>query len=308
MSKIYVFTQFGGPEYQELRERPVPRPGPGELLVEVRAAGVNPADWKIRAGAFGTRRTLPVGMGLEVAGVVAAVGDGGGGFAAGDAVIAGVAGGNGGFAEHTLVKAAGAVAKPPEVSFTDAATLPVAGTTAYDLIQHVELVAGQTVVVLGAGGGVGLMVAQLATAREAHVIGVASEAKRELVESAGAIFVRSGDGFPDRVRELAPVGVHLVVDLVGGDVLRAAAPLATDPARVVSAADPGVGELGGAGRRRNPEALAKVTEAVRRGLVAPYVTATYPLERAGEALAAVETGHAAGKIVVVVGRPVSPPR
>ena len=226
MSKVYVFTRFGGPEYQELRERPVPRPGAGELLVEVRAAGVNPADWKIRAGAFGTKRTLPAGMGLEVAGVVAAVGDGAEGFAVGDAVIAGVAGGHGGFAEHTLVRAGAAVAKPAEVSFTDAATLPVAGTTAYDLTHHVELAAGQTVLVLGAGGGVGVMTAQLARSREARVIGVASEGKRELVESVGAVFVRSGEGFADRVRELAPDGVALVVDLVGGDVLRAAAPLA----------------------------------------------------------------------------------
>lgn len=300
MSKVYVFTEFGGPEHQELRERPVPRPGAGELLVEVKAAGVNPADWKIRAGHLGTDRTLPVGMGLEVAGVVAEVGEGAGEFAVGQAVIAGVPGGNGGFAEHTVVRAAEAVTKPEEISFTDAATIPVAGTTAYDLTHQVELAAGQTMLILGAGGGVGLVAAQIAKVHEVRAIGVASESKRALVESTGAIFVLAGDGFADRVRELAPEGVDLVVDLVGGDVLRAAAPLATEPARVVSAADPGVVQLGGATRRRDPEALAKITGVVQYGLVDPHVTATYPLERAGEALAAVETGHAGGKVVVAV--------
>ena len=302
MSKVYVFTQFGGPEHQELQERPVPQPGAGELLVEVRAAGVNPADWKIRTGSFGTNRTMPVGMGLEVAGVVAAVGDGVTEFAVGDAVIAGVAGGNGGFAEHTLVRAAEAVAKPDEVSFSDAATLPVAGTTAYDVTHQVELEPGQTVLILGAGGGVGLMAAQIAKVHEFPVIGVASESKRELVEATGATFVPSGPGFADKVREIAPNGVDLVVDLVGGDVLREAAPLATEPSRVVSVADASVVDLGGAMRDRNPEALGKITGVVQYGLVDPHVTATYPLEQAGEAMAAVESGHATGKVVIEVAR------
>ncbi|PYF95620.1 NADPH:quinone reductase [Georgenia satyanarayanai] len=298
MSKVYVFTQFGGPEHEELQERPVPQPGAGELLVEVKAAGVNPADWKIRAGHLGTDRQLPTAMGLEVAGVVTAVGDGVTQFGVGDPVLAGVPAGNGGFAEHTLVRAAEAVAKPEEVSFTDAATLPVAGTTAYDLTHQVELEPGQTMLILGAGGGVGLMAAQIANVHQFRTIGVAGEAKRELVESTGATFVASGDGFADRVRELAPEGVDLVIDLVGGGVLRQAASLATEPGRVVSAADPAVVDLGGAVRERNPEALGKITGVVEYGLVNPNVTATYELQQAGQALAAVEAGHAAGKTVI----------
>ncbi len=298
MSKVYVFTQYGGPEHEELQERPVPQPGAGELLVEVRAAGVNPADWKIRTGQLGTNGQLPAAMGLEVAGVVTAVGDGVTEFAVGDPVLAGVPAGNGGFAEHTLVRAADAVAKPEDVSFTDAATLPVAGATAYDLTHQVELEPGQTMLILGAGGGVGLMAAQIAHVHQFRTIGVAGEAKRELVESTGATFVPSGDGFTDRVRELAPEGVDLVIDLVGGDVLRQAAPLAPAPGRVVSAADPAVVDLGGAVRERNPEALGKITGVVEYGLVDPHVTATYPLQQAGQALAAVESGHAAGKIVI----------
>lgn len=300
MSKVYVFTRFGGPETEELQDRPVPEAGPGELLVEVRAGGVNPADWKIRQGLFGTRRELPSGMGLEVAGVVVGTGDGVSGFSVGDAVVAGVAGGRGGWAEHTLVRAAEAVAKPEEVSFVDAATLPVAGTTAFDLVHQVAPAPGQRMLVLGAGGGVGLMATQLAAVRRVHVIGVAGPGKRDLVEATGATFVPSGAGFAERARELAPRGVDIVVDLVGGDVLRAAATLATEPGRVVSAADPAVTDLGGTGRVHHPDALARLTGYVRQGLLDPHVTATYPLDRAGEALAAVETGHATGKVVVQV--------
>jgi len=298
MSKVYVFTRFGGPEHQELQERPVPQPGAGELLVEVRAAGVNPADWKIRAGQLGTDRPLPAGIGLEVAGVVTAVGEGVSDFVVGDAVLGGVSGGAGGFAEHTLVRAAETVAKPEEISFTDAAVLPVAGATAYDLTHQVELEVGQTMLILGAGGGVGLMAAQIGKVHQFRTIGVASESKRELVESAGAIFVPSGEGFAHRVRELAPDGVDLVIDLVGGQVLHQAAPLATEPGRVVSAADPAVLDLGGAVREPNPEALGKITGVVEYGLVDPHVSATYPLEQAGRALAAVESGHTTGKIVI----------
>src|SRR5690625_3935320 len=298
MSKVYVFTQYGGPEHEELQERPVPQPGAGELLVEVRAAGVNPADWKIRTGQLGTNGQLPAAMGLEVAGVVTAVGDGVPEFAVGAPALAGVPAGNGGFAEHTLLRAADAVAKPEDVSLTDVVFLPLAGATAYALTHQVELEPGQTMLILGAGGGVGLMAAQIAHVHQFRTIGVAGEAKRELVESTGATFVPSGDGFTDRVRELAPEGVDLAIALAGGDVLRQPAPPAPAPGRVVSAADPAVVDLGGAVRERNPEALGKITGVVEYGLVDPHVTATYPLQQAGQALAAVESGHAAGKIVI----------
>lgn len=282
MSKIFVFNAFGGPEYQELVEREPPSPGEGELLVEVRAAGVNPFDYKFRSGKYGTDRQLPVGLGSEVAGVVAAVGGGVEAFKVGDEVLAPVPLGNGGIAEHTIIRAGEAVAKPDELSFVTAATIPVAGTAAYDLTHAIELGPGQTMLLLGAGGGVGLMAAQIGRVHKFGVIGVASEAKRELVESTGATFVVSGPGFPERVRELAPDGVDLVVDLVGGDVLRAAVPLAKRPELVISAADRTVLELGGSTRQHDPEALKQITDVVAYGLVDPHVTATFPLERAAE--------------------------
>lgn len=300
MSKVFTFTTYGGPEGQELTEREAPAPGPEEIAIEVRAAGVNPADAKRRSGAFGTKAKLPVAMGLEASGVVTAVGDDVEGFAVGDEVLGEPARGQGAFAEHTVLKAAKSAVKPEEVSFEVAATIPVAGTTAYDLTHQVEIEAGQTLLVLGAGGGVGLMALQIAKVHEFRAIGVASESKRELVEATGATFVPSGDGVADRVADIAPEGVDLLADLVGGEALRELAPLAKHPSAIVSAADGGTAsELGGAGRERSEGALAKITDVVRYGLVDPNITATYPLDRAAEAMAAVETGHSTGKVVVI---------
>lgn len=300
MSKVYVFTDYGGPGTQQLIDRPVPEPGHEELAIEVRAAGVNPVDWKMREGRLGREWSLPAPMGREAAGVVIAVGDGIESFAVGDEVLGLVAPGQGGLAEHTLLSASTAVAKPEEISFTDAATIPVAAATAYDAIHQIELEPGQTLLLMGAGGGVGLMAAQIGRVHEFTVLGVASAAKRELVESAGAVFIESGSGVADRVREAAPGGVDLIFDLVGGDVLRAVADLVADPARIISAADPDAAvELGGRALARTSEAMGKITEVIQYGLVDPHTDTQYDLNDAGQAIAAVETGHAAGKVVVV---------
>ena len=299
MSAVFAFTTYGGPEGQELIEREVPAPRADEIGVEVRAAGVNPADAKRREGAFGTKGTLPVAMGLEAAGVVTAVGEDVEGFAVGDEVLGEPARGQGGFAEHTVMKAAKAAHKPADLPFDIAATLPVAGTTAYDLTHQVPVAAGGTVLVLGAGGGVGLFALQIAVAKQLTVIGVASEGKRELVESTGATFVASGEGVAGRVREIAPEGVDLLADLVGGDPLRELAPLVKDPAGIVSAADGDTaGELGGAGRDRSDGVLANTTDLAAQRTIAPHISARYPLAQAAEAMAAVEAGHSAGKVVI----------
>lgn len=300
MSKVFVFTTYGGPQGQLLTEREAPAPGPGELAIEVRAAGVNPADWKRREGAFDTDGPLPVAMGLEAAGVVTAVGEGVGEFSVGDEVLGAPARGLGAFAEHTVLDAAQTVAKPEEISFNDAATIPVAGTTAYDLTHQVEIQAGQTLLVLGAGGGVGRMALQIAEVHKLNAVGVASESKRELVEATGATFVASGEGVADRVRAVAPDGVDVLADLVGGDALRELSPLAKDPSFIVSAADARTAiELGGAARERSEGVLDKITGVVQYGLVDPNVVEAYPLEKAAEAIAAVETGHGSGKVVIV---------
>ena len=300
MSKVYVFTSYGGPENQELQDREIPKPGPGEMLIAVKAAGVNPVDWKIREGRLGTSRPVPMGLGLAAAGVVQELGDGVTDFAVGDEVIATVPMGNGGYAEHAIVRASGTVKKPEGMPFNVGAAIPVSATTAYNLTHSIELGPGQTMLVLGAGGGVGLMALQIAKVHKFGAIGVASEGKRALIEATGAQFVPSGPDFAKHVAELAPDGVDLVVDLVGGEVLRAAVPLAKSPNLVISAADPSVVDLGGSSPEAAPDALEKITSVIDAGLVDPNITATFPLERASEALALVEAGHSTGKTIIEV--------
>ena len=302
MSRVYVFKDYGGPETEALLDRPIPQPGRGEILVEVKAAGVNPVDWKIREGQLGRspNRALPAPMGRVVAGLVAAMMNDVQELRVDDEVLGPVAPGQGGFADHALLRASDAVTKPAELSFEIAATIAVAGTTAYDLTHAIDLEPGATVLVLGAGGGVGSLATEIGRVHQFRVIGVASERKRELIESLGAEFVRSGVGVAETVRELAPDGVDLIVDLVGGEALRAVAPLAKSPDHIFSAPDPETAEeLGGSGRPNDPESLRRITEVIGYGAITPRISATYPLAAAREALAYVESGHATGKVVII---------
>ncbi len=298
--KAYGFTDNGGPETQTVLDLPTPEPGPSELLVAVHAAGVNPVDVKIRRGAFGPAADLPAVLGREVAGVVEQVGQDVDGFAPGDHVFGSVATGSGGFAEHAVLTAAATVKKPAGVSFEAAATLPVAGATGYDAVAQLGLGSGQTLLIVGIGGGVGVVAAQLARDAGVMVVGTASESKRELVESMDATLVVYGDGVADRVREILPDGVDGILDLIGGDALRAVAGLG---GRIVSTADPDTAaEFGGEYVRHpdTPATLTALAELVAAGKVDPHVEDVLPLEEAGAAIAAIEQGHPRGKVVVQV--------
>lgn len=305
MPKAYVFTRFGGPETEALADVDRPRPGPGQLLVAVRAAGVNPVDWKQRTGyarAGGGARELPAVFGNEVAGVVAEVGEDVTGFAVGDEVF-----GNpvaGGYAEYAVLPVTVTAHKPAGLSFTDAAALPVAAATAYDGIVQLALPEGATLLVTGAGGGVGAAILQIARARGLRVVGVASDGKKDFVESLGAVHVPSGPDLAARVRAAAPDGVDGVYDLVGGEVLDEAATLLTDRTKLITAgaSAEAVERLGGARvvRARDAAVLDAVADLVVHGDLDPYVTRTFPLDRAGEALRTVEQGHARGKTVITV--------
>ncbi|MEU8697126.1 NADP-dependent oxidoreductase [Streptomyces sp. NPDC048680] len=305
MPKAYVFTRNGGPEVEALVEQDAPVPGPGHLLVAVRAAGVNPVDWKLRTGY--TRpgsepQSFPTVLGSEAAGVVRAIGPDAEGFAVGDEVFGNPV--TGGYAEYTLLPAAVTAHKPAGLSFTDAAALPVAAATAYDGVRQLAPAPGSTLLVTGAGGGVGNAVLQLAHHAGVRVIGAASAAKKDFVESLGAVHVESGAGLADRVRAAAPDGIDAIFDLVGGDTLREVAPLLADPAALISAAGkPLAVELGGAAvaRARTAAVLDAVADLVVTGALRTHVTRTYPLTEAGEALRAVESGHARGKTVIEVG-------
>ncbi|WP_324244760.1 NADP-dependent oxidoreductase, partial [Pseudonocardia sp.] len=295
----YGFTAVGGPEKQAFLDVPVPEPGPDELLVRVRAAGVNPGDWRVREGSYGV--SGPAVLGREVAGTVVAVGPGVSGFTPGDEVFGGCPGMVGGWAEQALVTASFAAHRPDGVSPEVAAALPVASGTAYDALNAFGLSAGATVLVNGAGGGVGIPAVQLAVARGLRVIGVASPGKHELVAGFGAIPVAYGDGVQERVRAVAPDGVDAILDMVGGDALRSVAGLVTDPKRLTSIADrPLALELGGFSleRDRSTAVLTELARLVAAGELDPHVTVVKPLAEAGEALALVEGGHATGKVVI----------
>jgi NADPH:quinone reductase-like Zn-dependent oxidoreductase len=304
MVKAFGYSSNGGPDVQEFLDLDMPDPMPGELLVEVRSAGVNPVDWKIRAGMLGqaSPNDLPAVLGSEVSGVVRRVGKDVEGFAENDEIFGSVAPGSGGYAEYTLVTANAAAHKPPQVSFNDAATLPVAAATAYDGVNQLALKEGQTLLINGIGGGVGVAAAQIARDLGINVIGTASEDKRALVETLGATLVSYGDGVDQRIRKILPDGVDGILDLAGGDGLRSVAGLVNDRSKIVSAGDPSVEELGGhfIERDRTRRVLEIVGALVADGKLDPHVQDVRPLDEAADALAAVEVGHARGKVVIEI--------
>lgn len=305
MPRVFRFTGYGGPETQEFVELPMPEPGPSELLVKVRSAGVNPVDHKIRQGLLrdAAPRELPSEFGSEVSGVVQEVGQDVDGFSVGDEVFGSPAPGHGAFSEYTVTSAGATAKKPPHLSFHDAATLPVAGATAYDGIAHLGLAPGQTLLINGIGGGVGVAAAQIARDGGIAVFGTASEGKRALVESLGATLVPYGDGVEQRVRALLPGGVDGIFDLVGGAALRAVAGLVKDPAKLITAADPATAaDLGGApvDRDRTSRVLDAVAGLVADGKLDPHVNDVLAFDDAAQAVASVESGHALGKVVISV--------
>ncbi len=305
--KAYVYNGHGGPETESLADVPRPEPGPGQLLVAVDAAGVNPADWKRRTGTMrapdSPPEQFPLVFGREAAGLVAAVGPGADGFAVGDAVFGNSDGG--GFSEYAVLAVPVTAHRPPGLAATDAATLPVAAATAYDGVRQLGLPPGATLLITGVGGGVGSAAAQIARHQGLTVIGTASAGKKDFVESLGAIHVEYGPGAAGRIRAAAPAGVDAIFDQVGGQALEEVAPLLADRRKLVSAGDrAAVARLGGSfvARARNQEVLDALAQLVLSGALRPHVTHTFPLAQAAQALRLVEDGHARGKVVIEVAK------
>ncbi|MGX9884633.1 NADP-dependent oxidoreductase [Streptomyces sp. NPDC002276] len=209
MPAAYGFTAYGGPQVQRFLDLPTPVPGPGELLVEVRAAGVNPVDWKVRSGMHRTflHLDLPAVLGREAAGTVVQLGPGVDEFAVGDPVFGSTDRGCGGYAHHALLTARRTAPKPADISWTDAAVLPVAAGTAHDAIEQLAPKPGESLLILGVGGGVGVVAAQLARQAGVLVSGTAATAKREFVESLGVTAIPyDGNDFSTRLRKTLPDG------------------------------------------------------------------------------------------------------
>jgi NADPH:quinone reductase-like Zn-dependent oxidoreductase len=305
MPKAYVFKEYGGPETEALVDRPKPVAQPGHLVVAVHATSVNPADWKFREGWLRDviPLELPAVFGLEASGVVEAVGDGVEGFAVGDEVF-GRTLGTGSYAEYALVPADVAARKPPGVSFLDAASIITAAGTSYDGIQQLDLHPGETLLITGAGGGLGVAAVQLARHLGVTVIGTASPAKRAFVESLGVTHVAYGEGVAGRVLAAAPNGIDALYDMVGGQAAQAVAGLVADPSkRVTAAGDETLSDLRIARVNRSADLaglLTKLAGLVEEGELDPYVTEVFSLDQAGQALRVVESRHATGKIAIQV--------
>jgi NADPH:quinone reductase-like Zn-dependent oxidoreductase len=298
-----VFEEFGGPEVLRTQDVAEPHAGPGEVRVAVRAAGVNPMDFKIRNGwvqAF-MPVTFPATPGIEVAGVVDEVGEGAG-FAVGDEVVGWAT--TGSYAEHAVV--GNVVPKPAGVSWEQAVGLPIAGETAQRVLDELGLKAGETLLLHGAAGGVGSIGVQLAKAAGATVIGTASPANHDFLRAIGAIPVAYGEGLLDRVREAAPQGIDAVFDTAGQGGLEESIELRGGTDRIITIADMQAGALGVAmsmGSAATPEeigaGLSKQLQAAADGNLKVRVAETFALADAAKAQELSESGHAQGKVVVL---------
>jgi NADPH:quinone reductase-like Zn-dependent oxidoreductase len=303
MSRAVVYEKFGGPEVLELREVPEPHAGPGEVRVRVAAAGLNPMDWGLAArpeaaAQFGI--TLPSGFGYDFAGVVDEVGPGATGFAVGDRVHGGALARA--VADFVVIEASDALFPTPAgISDEVASTLPVAGSSAAAALAAIGLRAGDTVLIGGAAGGVGIFAVQLAKLAGATVIGTASESTFAFLRKLGAEPVAYGPGLADRVRALGDVTA--AADLFGTETAEAALALGVPPERIATiAAGPhppgGVRATGGADAE--PGALAKIAGAVVAGELTVPVAAVFPVERIRDAVALQAARHVHGKVVVTL--------
>jgi NADPH2:quinone reductase len=309
-----VATAFGGPEVLAVIDEEVGAPAPGEVLLGIRAAGTNPIDYKLYSGARGNDpSSLPMHLGLEASGVVLAVGEGAEGAAGaihvGDEVIAFHAVGS--YAEQLIVHGSALVPKPATLSFEEAAGLLLAGTTAVHALVAVGVARGETLVVHGASGGVGLLLVQLAVAKGVRVIGTAGETSQAELRALGAEAVVYGEGLVERIRDLAPGGVDAAIDSVGTDeAIDTSLELVADRRRIATLANAqrglavGIQVLGNApgadpGMEIRSEARVDLAEQAGKGLLEVRVAATYPLTEAAEAHRHLATGHAHGKIVLV---------
>jgi NADPH:quinone reductase-like Zn-dependent oxidoreductase len=294
------FTTYGGPEVLAWDDAPEPHPAPGQVRVAVRAASVNPLDWKVFSGLMsGGKPMAGTGyLGYDAAGVVDEVGEGVTGVSVGDDVF-GL--GSATQAEHAVLSAW--AAKPASVDWAVAAAAGVSGETAERGLRLLGLKAGDTLFVDGGAGGVGAAVVQFAVARGATVIASAGEGNQGYLKEIGATPVLYGDGVADRVRTLAGGPVDAVFDVAGKTAAAELVTLVPTPARVLSianfgAADTGIQVTGGSSDSNPVQALAEVAELLAsNGLV--IKVQTFPFGRAAEAYRISRDGHVRGKLVLV---------
>jgi NADPH2:quinone reductase len=313
MAQFIRYTEHGGPEVLTPVEGPVPEPPADGVVVEVRAAGVNPVDSKIRSGRRGTRDfSQPQGVGADAAGVVLAVGDGVDDVRVGDEVI--VHGAAGAYATHVVATPAQLVPKPAEVGFEEGAALGIPAGTAYQVLRSLGLREGETLLLHAGSGGVGQAAIQFARAWGANVVATASPANHDRLRELGAVPVAYGPGLIDRLREASPRGYDVALDGAGTDeAIEASLELVSDHARVATivrmadAADLGIrtwssaipSTMGPEELRLRAEGVAEAARLAAEGTFRIEISNRYPLTAASDAQRESEAGHVRGKIVLV---------
>jgi NADPH2:quinone reductase len=304
--KAVRLDEYGGIDVLYVADVPRPHPGPGEVVVRVRAAGINPGEAAIRTGALAEQfpATFPSGEGSDLAGVVAEVGDGVASWEEGDEVL-GWSHARSSHAEYVSVPEGQLVAKPDGLSWEVAGSLYVAGVTAYAAVRAVGAGPGDTVAVSGAAGGVGSIAVQLLRLRGAAAIGIASEANHEWLRSLGVTPVAYGDGLAERIREVAPSGVDAFIDCFGPEYVRLAVDelgVARDRVDTIIAfqvaEEYGV-KAEGSAEATTTDVLAEMAGLVASGQISVPVAATYPLDQVREAFTELEKRHTRGKIVLI---------
>jgi NADPH:quinone reductase-like Zn-dependent oxidoreductase len=308
MPRAVSFEQYGGIDVLNVVDVDPPEPGDGQILLRVKAAGVNPFDAKLRSGMLeqSINVSFPALQGSEVAGVVERVGGGVTGFAPGDEIL-GATAKRGGQAELAVVDQTHALLRPASLSWEVAGGLWSVGTTAYAAVMAVDAGPGDVVMVAGAAGAVGGLAAQLARQRGATVIGVASEASQEWLRSRGVSPVVYGDGFADRLEQtLAEVGHPLdaLIDTAGQGYVALAIERGVDPARINTLVDYAAIKTYGVkndGRSAadTPEVMAEVVGLIVAGEVELPIAAAFPLEQVRDAYALLENSRPPGKIVLI---------
>jgi NADPH:quinone reductase-like Zn-dependent oxidoreductase len=305
MPKAVRYDSYGGLDVLYLADVPRPVPGPGQALIEVKAAGINPGESKIRNGDLRDRwpSTFPSGQGSDLAGIVAELAAGVDGFSVGDEVI-GWVDTRSSQAEFVAVDAENLTRRPSEVSWEEAGGLFVVGTTAYAAVRAVAATANDTVVVSGAAGGVGSLAVQLARLAGARVIGLASVVNHEWLADHGVIGVAYGDGVAERILAAADGKVDAFIDTVGGDYVELALSLGLAPERIDTVANfAAVAKYGvkadGNAAGASAAVLAELAGLVDTDQLELTIAATYPLADVRAAYAEIERGHTRGKIVLI---------
>jgi NADPH:quinone reductase-like Zn-dependent oxidoreductase len=302
--KAVRFDEYGGVDVLKVVDVPRPVPGAGQVLVQVKAAGINPGETKVRAGLYRERwpATFPSGQGSDLAGIVAETGRGVTAFSAGDEVI-GWTDNRASQAEYVVVEEQHLTARPAGVPWEVAGALFVAGATAYAAVRAVTLTEGDTIVVSGATGGVGSLAVQLARRAGATVIGLASEANHQWLAGHGVIPVAYGEGVADRIRQAASK-VDAFIDTFGADYVRLALELGVEPSRIDTINNfPAVAAYGvkaeGNAAGASAAVLAELAGLIAAGELEVPVAATFPLGQVQDAYRRLAQGHVLGKIVLL---------